>query len=284
MHRALDWRSIMYILSAVIECGRSKVALFDKDYKLLSEKCGTCAEISELCSNVMADNGISCGDVEYLGVAVDASFGNPVDTAAEIEKNSGIKCYGASIISARALGEAYISNDVPYLTLLKIDEDIECGLVIDKKVYAGVHQEGGKIGNMIINYGGFECECGRRGCFKAYASNSGLKRIASDAGVANADSITHKELFAMNTPEAEKAKETYLKFLSSGITNVINLFQPNELVLEGPFTEVGEALDAPMMETLLRDQYTHSAPNKCNIRVSVKDTDTALLGASLLGR
>ncbi len=270
----------MYIISAILEKNESKVALYDKEYKLLLKKCGACADLGKLCLDIISEKGIKSSDVDYIGVASDSADFN----GADLEKNTGIKCLCASLINARALGEAYTTNDVPFLSLLKVDDAVECGIVIDKKIYSGVDQHSVNVANMIVNFGGYECSCGRRGCFEAYASNSGLKRIAAEAGVADAESLTHKKLFAMNTPDAEAAKKLYVEYLASGIINIINLFQPNELVLEGPFTEVGDALWTPLMEIIMREQYTHSMPNKGNIRFPNKEEDTALLGAALLGR
>ena len=274
----------MYIISAVLEKEQSKVALYDEEYKLLLKKAGAYANFSKLCLDVISEGGVKPTDVKYIGVAVDSSFGVPEAVAADVEKNIGIKCLGASLVNAKALGEAYTTNDVPFLVMLKIDDNVECGIVVDNKIYSGTSQLGGNVAGMIIDFGGYECTCGRRGCFEAYASNSGLRRIAAEAGVAGAESITHAKLFDMDTPNAERTKSIYIKYLACGITNVINLFQPHELVLEGPFSEVGDELMTPMMDIILREQYTHSAPNKCNIRFSNKDADTVLIGAALLGR
>ena len=258
----------MYIISAVLEKGQLKVALYDKSYKVLAKKEGSEADLGTVFHSIMSEGGVKPTDVEYVGIASD----RPI--ASGIEKHTGIKCYETSIISARALGEAYLSGDVNFLAMLKVDDTVECGIVIDKKIYPDVN-----VAHMVVAFGGYECACGRRGCFEAYASNTGLKRIAAATG---AD--THKELFAMNTPEAENAKKLYVEYLASGIVDVINLFQPNDMVLDGPFTEVGEALMQPLMEIILREQYTHSMPNKCNVRFANKEADTALLGAALLGR
>ena len=268
----------MYIVSAVLDTNKTMVALFDKEYKILAKAEGTEQEVSELCLKVIAEGGVDKTQVDYIGIA------GSVAVAAELEKSTGIKCYGASVIGAKALGEAYAAGDVPFLVDIKIDDKVECGVVVDKKIYFGMNQQEVNVSKMVIAFGGYECDCGRKGCFGAYASNSGLKRIAADAGVAGAETLTHKDLFAMNTPEAECAKKLYVEYLSNGITNIINLFQPNEVVLEGPFTEVGDALNAPMMDIILREQYTHSMPNKCNIRTANTAVDTALLGAALLGR
>ncbi len=274
----------MYIISAVLEKNAARVALYDGEYKLILKKDGAAASLSALCLDVIAEGGIAAADVSYVGVATDSAEGSLNAFAAQLEESIGIKSYGASVMSARALGEAYIANDVSDLVLVKIDDTVDGGIVIDKKVYAGVEQLGGRLGHLTVQHGGYACSCGRAGCFEAYSSNAGLRRIAKDAGVVGADALTVKALFAMSTPEAEEAQKTYVNYLACAITNIINLFQPCALVLEGPFTEVGDALMEPFMAFVLREQYTRNSPDKCDIRFSNKEIDTALLGAALLGR
>ena len=121
----------MYILSAVIENNKSKVALYDKEYKLLSAKEGSGTDVAKLCLDILSESKIKSSDVNYAGIAAD---GDNDAIIAETEKALGIKCYGASVISARALGEAYLANDVLDLCLLKVDDTVECGIVIDKKI------------------------------------------------------------------------------------------------------------------------------------------------------
>ena len=266
----------MYIISAVIEKEQARVALLDKhEYKLLLKKEGTLDALATLCSDVISEGGIKAADVDYIGVAADFSI------APKLEAKTGIKCIGATLTDARALGEAYEQSDANTLVMLKIDDTVECGIVIDKKLYTGANGQSGNVAHMVINYNRFECSCGNRGCFEAYASNSGFKRIVSEAGVSVA---THKELFAMSTPESKLAQKNYVNYLATGITNIINLFQPRHLVFEGPFTEVGDALMEPLMDIILREQYTHSMPNKCDVRFASTEEDTALIGAALLGR
>ena len=274
----------MYIISAVIEKDQSRVAIYDTEHTLLLKKEGPFASLSKLCLDAISEQNIKPTDVKYIGIAVDDSVGTPALIASDIEKDTGIRCLYASVMGARALGEAHLSGDVPSLFLLKVDNTVECGIVIENKVFSDTHHLGGNIAHMVIHSGGYACTCGRKGCFEAYASNAGLKRIAAESGLADVESLTHAELFNMCSPEAELAKKKYVTYLAGGITNIINLFQPNELVLEGPFTTVGEALTAPMMDILLREQYTHSLSNKCKIRLSDQTEDTALIGASLLER
>ena len=268
----------MYIISAVLENNQSRVALYGDEYKLLFTKTGACTDLTKLCADVISEGGITAADVEYIGVAGGCCTYDP----AEVEKAVGIKCYTASVLGARALGEAYIANDVPHLIFLKIDDTTETSIVINKKIYTGAGM-GGNFGHMVINFGGYECTCGRKGCFGAYASNSGFARLATEAGIKDAASLSHADIFNMDTPEAETVKTDYVKYLANGITTIINLFQPNELVLEGPFSGAGDKLMGPTMEIILREQYSRGMVNKCNIRFA-SESDTALLGAALLGR
>ena len=269
----------MYIISAVVEKAQAKVAVCDKEYKILTKKEGTDKDLEKLCLEAINERGIKASDLDYIGVASEGGF-----DVSELERNLGVKCISASLASAKALGEAYLAGDVPFAVVLKIDDTVECGIVIDRKIYLGARGQEVNVANMIVDFGGYECPtCGKRGCFGAYATGEGLKRIAAEAGVADAEDLTHEKLFAMDTAEAETAKKLYVKYLASGITNIINLFQPNELVLEGEFTKAGKAITEPLMDIILREQYTHSMPNKGNVRFESKE-DSALVGAALLGR
>jgi predicted NBD/HSP70 family sugar kinase len=237
-----------------------------------------------LCSSLISEFGITSSDVDYIGITADECSGAPLSIASDLENALGIKCLATSLIGATTLGEAYVSNDTDSLVMLKIDDKIECGIVIYKELYADGHVINKNVAHTVIDFGGFECSCGKRGCFEAYAGISGLRRIAAGCGVEGAGSITHSELFSLNTAEAEKAKKAYIEYLATGITNIINLFQPRHLVLDGPFTKVGDSLMTPMMDIILRDQYTHSMPNKGSIRFATVDVDTASIGAALLRR
>ena len=277
----------MYIISVEFGAKKLSAALFTKEYNKTAcaeaEYSCTCkdsaiADAAKLVKSLIENNKLSASDVEFIGAAVPECYGCPCCIASEIEKQTGIKTVAESTINARALGEAKLAGKSS-LIMLSIDDKVESGIVIDNKVYAGFSHLGGKVAHMVIDVGGYECECGRKGCFEAYVANAGVKQIASDAGV---KAETLAQLFAMNDAAAEAAKTTYIEHLANGITDIINLFQPHELVLDGPFTKVGDPIMKPMMEIVLRDQYTRHSPNKCNVRFANTEADTVLLGAALI--
>lgn len=273
----------MYTISVVINECEANIALYGEDRKPTAQKNGVCKErLANACLDIMAEHGVKAENVKLVGIAASAPVSARNELAKNLEKELNIKAVAEDITNARALGEAYISG-VPSLAIVKVDDKVESGVVIDKKVYSGIDGNGGKVAHMVINYGGFECTCGRKGCFEAYASNSGLKCIASEAGIKDIDNLTVPALFAMTDDSAKKAKHTYTEYLGSALTDVINLFQPDELVLDGPFTKAGSELFEPLTEMILKEQYSRNLDKKCKIRFANDETATALLGAALLG-
>ena len=221
-------------------------------------------------------------DISGIGIAIPESMGCPDALAEDVNKLTGVRALGTVTINARALGEAYLRGDLSYFVILTIGDTVESGIIIDKKLYTGINPFGGRVAHMVINYGGYDCRCGCKGCFEAYASTSGVKRIAAESGISDIESLT--ELFALSSSEAEDAKTRYTAYLSSGVTDVINLFQPSVLALEGEFYDIGPAIIEPMTEIVLRDQYSSSMDNKCKMESAMSENDTATLGAALLFR
>lgn len=270
----------MYIIGTLLEDNKIKAALCGEKYKLLSKKEADfdLSSAAQFFSELLSETGTCPADVKYIGAAVGEDMGTPEEIAKILSEKSGIKTVCGSIIGARALGEACLEGDVPSLVMLDINDTVESATVIDKKLYAC-----GNFNHMAVDFGGFECACGRRGCFEACVSNSGIRRIATEGGVANAESITLDGLIADGSNEAKLAVERYIRYLASGITDIINLFQPCELVLDGVILKYESEIFKPMMDIVLREQYTASSPDKCRIRFARCGEDSTVIGAALLG-
>ncbi len=165
----------------------------------------------------------------------------------------------------RALAEARNSG-VDSLILFHIDDTVETAIVLENKIYGGSDGTAGNFAHTVLNFGGYECSCGRRGCLSAYVSTAGMRRQARDCGVEDADTLTLPALFSRTDAAATLAKNRYVENLASAVTSAINLFQTREFVITGAPARVGDALYLPMMEIVLREQYSRNMPNKCNVR------------------
>jgi len=122
------------------------------------------------------------------------------------------------------------------------------GIVVAGKILHGAEGMGGEVGHMVLNPEGPLCGCGGRGCLEVYGSGSGIRRMALEAiekgegleilkrSGRNIGKVTSEEVFEA----AQKGDETALKvfnemgrYLGLGLVNLVNLFNPEKIVVGG---------------------------------------------------
>ncbi len=283
----------MAILSIAVGSRKISAALVDENYNItafseaeVSTGKSAVASAVELTLALIARENASKDDISFVGAAVCSCVGCSCEVASELEAALGMKVCATTKINALALGEAYVNGgDVASAIVMKIGEKkIESSVVLDHKIFADYGAVGGGLGYFVINKDGYECSCGKKGCLQAYTSADGIRRTAEDAGFSG---TTLSEIFDAadaGNENAIAAKNAYVSHLACGLTNIINLFQPHELIIMGELTKLGDRLMAPLMDIVLREQYTKHSPNKGKVRFSAPSQKTFLIGAALLGR
>ena len=188
--------------------------------------------------------------------------------------------------NAAALGEAKFGAGKNYKNsiLVTLGTGVGGGIVIDGKLFEGNKSAGAEIGHMVIEKGGENCSCGRRGCFEAYSSATALKRMTrrameEDAGSAMWNSCTSQTVTGKTAFEhyktdtaAREVVEKYIEYLACGLTNLANIFRPEVIMLGGGISKEGERLTSPLQEILDREMF---APGYAPVKVTV-----ATLGSS----
>lgn len=244
------------------------------------EKICKCGNITEACRNILKKTGLAAGDIGAIGVGMSARCGS----IAEDLKNSfnGIPVYCERKANAAAAGENQCGagGNVPSLILVMLDEEVECGMIIENKIYHGVNNSDAALAHMVINYGGKECGCGRKGCFGAYVSTKGLMgscgkfQCAQDVFKAASEGDT----------DARAMTDSYVGFLASGVTDIINIFQPDALILGGEVSRAGDLLLNPLNAIVEREKYARHSSETTKIKTASLDgTDAAIIGAAMLG-
>lgn len=150
---------------------------------------------------------------------------------------------------------------------------------------------------MVIERCGRECSCGRYGCFESYCSTSALTRRLKETVQKNKDSemyeyvkgdvekLNTKILFAFYKKEdylAVDIVEEYAEYLAEGITNIVNIFQPEAIVIGGGISEQGNTLLKPVIKHVKRDVY--GGELKTKIIPASLGNDAGIIGAAMLGR
>lgn len=202
--------------------------------------------------------------------------------------------------NAAAYGEyvAGSAKDADIAVMVTLGTGVGGGIVIGNKVYTGFNFAGAELGHSVIIKDGRQCTCGRKGCLEAYASATGLIQTTKEAMDADPSSlmweIVNKDgghisgktafLAADKGDKAGKvAVNAYISDLACGITNIINIFQPNILCVGGGVSHEGDNLLLPLKEIIANEVYSKNSKYNTNVVLATLGGDAGLIGAALLG-
>ncbi|AGO61246.1 MULTISPECIES: ROK family protein [Ferroplasma] len=176
----------------------------------------------------------------------------------------------ASTIAEKLYGAAKNFSNFVYITL---STGIGGGIFIDNKLYKGSHGMAGELGHMVILPNGPICGCGRRGCLEAIASGKGMARrvienisevknstIFSDMNPADIDA---KKIFAARRAGdmfAQLIVEETIYYLAVGIVNIINIFDPQAIIIGGGLSLEGEDLFHPLRLAVREEMKSMKRP------------------------
>ena len=219
-------------------------------------------DMASLCKSLVERAGITFDEVEYLGVAAPGSI-DPVNGIVRYSNNVKMsnypladelrsrlpirKVYLENDANAAALGEAKAGAGKGYsnLVMITLGTGVGGGIVIDGKLYSGFNHCGAELGHTVIEVDGRLCSCGRKGCFEAYSSATGLVNMTKEKMTEDKNSLMWKlvnnNLEKVNGrtafDAAKKGDESglavvnmYIKYLACGLTNLVNIFSPRFFV------------------------------------------------------
>ncbi len=143
-----------------------------------------------------------------------------------------------------------VGRDHPNFAALAIGAGIGCSLVIKGEIHHGSHCAAGKIGHVTSVPNGRLCECGRRGCLMAHAAEPYML----DEWKNRTGSATSRAEFAASVEHGEDMALSILSDCGSRIgrhlADMVNLFDPEIIVVGGEAVEFGDALLAPIRRTM----------------------------------
>lgn len=273
------------------------------------------ADMARLCLEVCEDKGISIKDVVNVGVAapgianhrngcVEYSCNLPFrrfPLVAELAKALGVDKSLVKIANdanAAAWGEAVAgaakgtSNSI----MVTLGTGVGGGIIIDNKIFSGFNAAAGEIGHIVIEQDGAQCGCGRRGCWEAYSSATALIRLTKEAleeckktgrytSMAKAERISGRTACDAMRAGDEVGKEVYdryVKYLANGITNMVNIFQPEVISLGGGVSNEGQSLIDAILPIVRAEQYGGDVVELTQLRIAELGNDAGIIGAAAL--
>ena len=197
--------------------------------------------------------------------------------------------------NAAALGEykRYGENSNSFI-FVTLGTGIGGGIIIDGKIYSGFNGAGAEIGHMKIEINGIPCPCGCDGCWEQYASVTALIRNTKEAMDKNPQSVMHKwvkengkvsgrtafECAKAGDETAKEVVDNYIKYLATGLISIINVFQPERIVIGGGISKEGDYLLNPIKQIVYDCKYNNYV-EKTKIEIARLFNDAGIIGAAL---
>lgn len=271
------------------------------------------ADIKKSVELACGEAGISPSDAESIGIGCPGTCNSDgiveysnnlgfvnVPLRPDIEAAFGVKTYLDNDANAAAFGEyvAGAAKGARNAVAITLGTGVGAGIIIDGRIYSGSNCAGGEIGHTVIVVDGRPCTCGRKGCFEAYSSATGLVNMTREAAELHPESV-------MNTYIAEDGKvsartaykamkqgdeagkavtEQYVKYLACGIANTINIFQPDVLCIGGGVCNEGDTLLVPLRKAVAEQVYSRNSAKNTEIVVCSLGNDAGIIGAAMLCR
>ncbi len=268
-------------------------------------------DMAELCIELTENAGIAMEKIQGIGIGSPGTVDpcgevviyannlnwHNVPVVKELKKyfpNTPIKTDNDANVAA--YGEYAVNgNGAESFIAVTLGTGVGGGIILNNKIYKGFNGSGAEIGHFVMNYGGEPCSCGRCGCWESYASVTALIRQTKEAIAKNPDSLMAKmaeeEGYVSGKTSFDAAKKgdsvaqgvvsNYLKYVADGIVSIVNIFQPNIMVIGGGISKEGDYLLKPIKEYLAKYVYCSDVA-QTQLKIATLFNDAGIIGAALI--
>jgi glucokinase len=218
----------------------------------------------------------------------------PVKTI--LQRKTGLAVHLENDANAAAFGEhwAGAGKGVSEMIMLTLGTGVGGGIILGGKLYSGCGDTAGEFGHMVIDPSGPLCGCGQRGCLEQYGSATAIARRAREAVLAGTQSsmltmaegdpskissrLVHQAALDGDVLARQVWKDTSV-FLGIGIANLVNIFNPQMVVLGGGVMLAGSDLLGPVRQEVLNRAFERPASMAKIVAAKLGD-DAGVIGAA----
>lgn len=302
------------IIGAIFDEKHKKLASIKKNTKGFQGPEVTIKRIVDLIYSLLKTSHLSVKAISSIGFGVPSSVDHlsgkmltapnlgwkDVNLKVAIEKEFGIFTYVENDVNAGTYGEYVMTLKKKYEHVVGIffGTGIGGGLIINGQLFHGARGMAGEIGHMVLKPNGLLCGCGNKGCFETVASKSGilhqmkldskkkgnqfLKKVVKKEDALVVKSSDLKKALELGDPYITKQVAKMARYMGLGIANIINILNPQAVILGGG---VMEGLKDYLWPALLKNLNKNAFPGSLEtveIRVCELGDDAVMIGASLL--
>ncbi|MBS4218685.1 ROK family protein [Bacillus sp. FJAT-49711] len=146
-----------------------------------------------------------------------------VDVPIFIENNANLTAFAEGVFK---------HNKCNNLISISMHSGIGLGMIMNDEIHQGFHGYSGEIGHMIVVPDGKTCACGNQGCWELYASEASFfKQLEENFNRTNADYYDIQSWLKSGDKDVSEQMEALIKHISIGMNNIINMYNPEIIVL-----------------------------------------------------
>ncbi len=223
-----------------------------------------------------------------------------VPLAAMMRERLGVPCFVDNDANLACYGEFCFGagRGVQEMCMLTLGTGVGGGIVVFGRLLRGIDGTAAEIGHMTVQRDGRLCGCGARGCLEAYASVTGLVHTAIEGIEAgsvttlvaacggNLHAITGKMVSDEATGGDDFAQwviEETGDWIGVGIASLINLLNPERVVLGGGMIHAGDTLLNAIRSRAMKDAFEVPA-RRAQIVLAELGEDAGVVGAAMAAR
>ena len=231
---------------------------------------------------------IKCTNMGWVHVPFRDVFRSCLDKPVFIDNDANVAALAESV--------AGISAGTSSSVFITIGTGIGSGIILNGKIWSGAHHIGGELGHVIFDLDGVPCTCGNHGCLERYCSATALIRMAREAVQQNPDTLmlravdqdpsriearTVIDSARAGDPLAVSVYGRYIDCLAQAIGSVVNLIDPEIIVLGGGVSKAGAFLLDPLTREYPKYVLFNDQPLP-PVKLAVLGSEAGIIGAAML--
>lgn len=297
------------IKMAIFDNHNTKIAEFEDIPFRIEEEVSIVDHLYDKTNELIKDSGIDPKDLLGIGISMPGLVssqegknftyfldGEDSESLEQVfKKKFGKPVYILNDAKSACLAESSfgLANKKENVLVISMDWGIGLGIIIDGKMHQGSSGFAGEFGHIPLIDEGLLCHCGKRGCLETVASGIALARMAKEGIKAGESSIlskfSAKEIERLQPQTiidaANKGDQFAINILSEvginlgkGIAILIQLFNPELIILEGKFAEAKQFITTPIQQSI-NTYCMAQLREKTTISLSTLGDDSVLLGS-----
>lgn len=268
--------------------------------------------MADLAKNLVLESGYKLSDIAAVGIGSPGSidyenkavaYANNLNfenapIGAEFKKYWDINLILENDANAAAYGEYIVNgNNSDVFVAITLGTGVGGGVIIGGKIFRGSNGAGAELGHVTLIHNGLPCTCGKNGCWETYASATALinqtkvaiekhpeslmVEIAKERGKVNGR--TAFDAAKQGDAVAKAVVEQYINYIADGLLGMVNIFQPNKIVIGGGISNEGEYLLKPIREYVKKYDYNKFF-TPVEIIAATLLNDAGIIGAALAAK